>query len=172
LSGKFLEVRWELTGVDGGGHSRVAVELYWRGERDRIVAAVTFEPCVGIGVGHTPIHDLTDRVVGARQTPRAGGPFLDRHLSPRFATRFAGRRGDIELPYFLAGLGVVGSDETKLALRLLAGAVRDHLAGGDQQSTSCDLAVVDLCFPAKLAGLCIEGDEESVRGAEIEHVFI
>ena len=66
----------------------------------------------------------------------------------------------------------MGSDETKLALRLLTGAVRDHLAVGDQQSTSCDLAVVDLCFPAQLAGLCIEGDQESVRGAEIEHVFI
>src|SRR5262249_32880887 len=68
---KFLEVPHELTGLHVESDSRVAVELCWRGERDRIVAAVTFEPCVGIGVGHTPIHDLTDRVVRARQTPRA-----------------------------------------------------------------------------------------------------
>ena len=151
---------------------RVAIELRRRGQRDGVVAAVTFESRVRIGIGDAPIDDFADRIVRARQAPGAGGPLVDRHVAPGVAARLAGRGRDVELPDLLACLGVVRGDETELALPLLTGAVRDHLAIGDQQSAGGDLAVVDLGFPAQLAGPGIERQQKSVRRAEIDHVLV
>ena len=133
---------------------------------------MTFEPSVRIRVGYTPIQDFTYRIVRARQAPWTGRPLVDCQVAPRVATGLAGRGGDVKLPDFFACLRVVCSDEAELALCLLAGAVRNHLAISHQQPTGCDLAIIDLCFPAQLAGLGIEGDQESIRRAEIDHVLV
>ena len=172
VAGQFLEVPHQLAGLDVERHGRVAIELCRRCLGDGVVAAVAFESRVRIGIGHAPIDDFADRIVRARQAPRAGGPLVDRHVAPGVAARLARRGRDVELPDLFACPRVVSGDEAELALSLLTGAVRDHLAIGDQQSAGGDLAVVDLGFPAQLAGPGIERQQESVRRAEVDHVLV
>ncbi len=97
-------------------------------------AAVALEAGVRVGIGDAPIDDLADRIVRAGVTPGARGALVDRHVAPGVAARLAGRGGDVELPNRLPGLRVVRRDEAELALALLAGAVGDHLAVGDENA--------------------------------------
>src|SRR6266511_971779 len=127
---------------------------------------------VRIGIRNAPIHDLPNWIVRARQAPRTGGALLDRQLAPRVATELARRGGHIKLPDLLACPRVVRGDETELALPLLARAVRDHLAVGNQESTGSHLSLVDLRLPAELPRLGVERDQESVGRAEINHVLV
>src|SRR5207244_5897701 len=133
----------------------VAVVLGGRLERHRVVAAVARQPRIGIGIGDAPVNHLALGIVGARQAPWPGGALLDRHVGPGIAAGLARRRGHVEPPGFLAGLGVMGGDEAVLALALGAGAVGDHLAVGDENPARGLAAVVDLGLPAEFSGLRI-----------------
>ena len=72
----------------------------------------------------------------------------------------------------LAGHRVVRRDEAVLALALLAGAVGDHLAVGDEDAARLLAAIVELELPALLPGLRVDRDQETVGRGEIDHVLV
>src|SRR5262249_62118751 len=123
---QMLVIPFELAGLDVERQRRIAVEVGGRGPRRAFGAAVPLEPGIGFGIGDRPVERLALRIVRAGQAPAAGDPALEREVAPAVAARFAGRRGVVELPDFLAGLRVVRRDEAAGAC--LAGAAADHLA--------------------------------------------
>src|SRR5262249_57327106 len=102
-----------------------------------------------------------------------GDPALEREVAPAVAARFAGRRGVVELPDFLASLRVVRRDEAAGAR--LAGAAADHLALDHDRSRGVLgqlLVILDLAFPSQLAGTRIERHQEAAGSVEIDHLPI
>ena len=158
-----LVVPHELAGLDIDGDGRVAVELGRCGARNGIDVAVALPARPRLGIGDRPVEHLARRVIRTRQPPAARDPSLERRIAPGIAAGLARRRRVVEFPHLLAGPGVMGGDEAARAR--LAGAAGDHLAVGDdrrRRGLGLVLVVVDLGFPAHLAGLCVERHEEAV----------
>ena len=172
VAGKFLVVPDELAGCDVERHCRVAVKIGWRAQRNCVGAAVTCKPRVGIRVCDAPVEHFAFRIVGAGQPPWACRALVDRHIGPRVAAGLARRGGDVELPYLFARFSIVSGDKAILALILLAGPVRDHLAVSNQQTAGGLAAIIDLGFPAHLSGFGVERHQVTVGRSEIDHVLV
>src|SRR5262249_4672742 len=172
VAGELVVVPDELAGLDVERERRIAVEIGRRGEGNGVGTAVARKPRIGVRIGDAPVEDLALGIIGARQAPRPRRALLDRHVGPGVAAGLAGRGGGVELPDFLAGLGVVRGDEAVRAHALLAGPVRDDLAVGDEHAAGGLAAVVNLGLPAQLPGLGVDRHQEAVGRGEIDHVLV
>jgi hypothetical protein len=151
IARQFLVIPIELAGLDIERDGGIAEQIDGRFDRHGIGRAVPRQPRIGIGIGDAPIQHLALRIVGADLPPWPRRALVHRQVRPSVAARFARRSGREEFPHQSAGLGVIGCNEAVFALGLLAGAVGNHLAVGNQKAAGLLASIVEFgsqrCFP-------------------------
>src|SRR5262245_6006315 len=126
----------------------------------------------GFGLSRSPVRQIEDGIIAARDPHLAAGAIAVRKVSPGVAPLVPRRRDRVEPPQLLAGIRVVGAEKTFFFLVATAAAQSlDHFSIHNERSARVAVALPDLRTPGTLAVARVERDD-AVAAGEVDLVLI